>query len=118
MRLSTILFISAILFVNLAPGAQSYPTHLLTTYPEGFVSDEGLARFTLPSDPSYISPCQVEDSKPGCSRRDLRVSTAAQSPVSPLLLAQVNSDPSQAEPTCRMLKTYYHVGRGSGRCEP
>lgn len=118
MRLSTILVLSTLLFANLAPSAKSYPVDPLATYREGFFSEASLARFTSPSENSQINPCETEDSKPGCSRRDFRASGGEQSSTESILLAQKLINSNQAEPNCPMTKTHQQVGRGSGRCEP
>ncbi len=118
MRLSTILVLSTLLFANLAPSAKSYPTKLPSTHSEGLFSHQSLERFPLPSDNSQINPCETQGSKPGCSRRDLPVSSQTESPLSRMLLAQKLVPSTQAEPNCPMMKTHHQVGRGSGRCEP
>ncbi|HEY9836869.1 MAG TPA: hypothetical protein V6D27_08220 [Vampirovibrionales bacterium] len=118
MRLSTILVLSTLLFTNLAPSAKSYSVDHLATSSEGFFSHASLGRFTLPSETNQINPCETEDSKPGCSRRDFRASGGEQSPTDSILLAQKLINSSQAEPNCPMMKTHHQVGRGSGRCEP
>jgi hypothetical protein len=118
MRLSTILVFSTLLFANLAPSAKSYSVDLLATYNESSFSDSSLAPFTSLSESSQINPCETEDSKPGCSRRDLRASGGEQSPTDSILLAQKLITSTQAEPNCPLMKTHRQVGRGSGRCEP
>ncbi|MBO0350297.1 hypothetical protein J0895_14520 [Phormidium pseudopriestleyi FRX01] len=118
MRFSTILVLSTLLVANLAPSAKSYPADLLATYSNGFFSHASLARFTLPSETSQTNPCETEDSKPGCSRRDFRASGGEQSPTDSILLAQKLINSTQPQPNCPMTKTHRQVGRGSGRCEP
>ncbi|MCT7964728.1 hypothetical protein NG799_00105 [Laspinema sp. D1] len=118
MRLSTILVLSTLLFANLAPSAKSSSLEPLATDSKGFFSHPSLASFTLPSENNQINPCETEDSKPGCSRRDLRASEGEQSPTDSILIAQNLVKSNQAEPNCPMMKTHHQVGRGSGRCEP
>ncbi|MCT7971343.1 hypothetical protein [Laspinema olomoucense] len=118
MRLSTILVLSTLLFANLAPSAKSYPVDPGATSSEGFFSHASLGRFTLPSENNQINPCETQDSKPGCSRRDFRASGGEQSPSDSILLAQKLTNSTKAEPNCPMMKTHQQVGRGSGRCEP
>jgi hypothetical protein len=118
MRLSTILVLSTLLFANLAPSAKSYQADLLATDSQGFFSHPYLASFTLPSENNQVNPCEIEDSKPGCSRRDFRASGGEQSPTDTILIAQNLVKSNQAEPNCPMMKTHHQVGRGSGRCEP